>query len=384
MIIRYHQLDSYVRDDIRSLENKGHIAYIRYLLLKRMTINEIDAELARNGLAGASHQQYKRYFEHVLMPLLTKAKLAKYYKRYRETYKDASLSFDRTFSGSETDRISFIEIAKETETDAFFNKEFINFYKVANIPSDDHGKPLIANLKIDWADLLLHEKRHIIDGMLADGHSAASISEHLDTMYDIQLPKVKITQYAKSFMNTQRKDFERVIEGLEHEKNSIEEQIQYVRDNEDDFTIGERVSSISTLKSKKEQIDAQMKRLKGAHSNASYSQGALEFANIREMFSDVALRAHRRFKMMDERSEDSIVDPLSKLVGMMAKASDKIERMEEVMNQTTNQTVSEQMLEVVIPTLDRVEEEERKALELYQRTFAQPEEEEADIIGMED
>lgn len=384
MIVRYHQVDEAVRDHIRLLENKGHIAYIRYLLLQRTDVSKINAELARIGLSSAREYQYVAYFDEVLYPIIERLGLTKYYKQYKSKRADKVLTFAATFEKNDIHRTYFCELIKETETDAFFGKECVKYYGLNNVPTKDDGMPIITAPKEDWLDLLLHDKRHIIDGMLAEGHSSNSISKHFDAMYDIQLSKDAINNYSKSFMNVQRKDLEKVIEEVEKEKKTIQDQMEYVRSNEELFTIGERITAVSSLKGKLEQLDGQLRRLRSAHGNASYAQGVLEFSNMREMFSDIMLRTHRRYKMMDERTEDAIVDPLSKLINMMSKATDKIVGLESIMSETTKKSISEEMLEVVIPTLDRVEEEERNAMAEYREAFKFKDIENEDVMGMDD
>lgn len=392
MIIRYHQLDESERDDVRFFENKGHITYIRYMLLKRMSFDEINKELSRLGFSSAESIQYKKYFNAVLKPVIKNHGLSKYYKRYPDSNPNGMLFFSDDFKGKDGDKIKFCELIKETETETFFGEECVTFYgSQSSVPLKTDGKPIINRPEKGWSEILLHDKRYVIDGMLADGHQPSAVAKHLDMMYDIQVATPAIYAYSKSFMNTKRKDFELAIEGLENEKKMMLDQLDYVRKNDRLFTIGEKMSSISSLKAKLEQIDTQLKRLQGGYSEASYSQGVMEFSNMREIFSDVMVRTHRRFLTMDERTEDSIVDPLSKLINMMSKASEKIISLEEVMSATTKKTISEEMLEVVIPTLDRLEEEEKRAMAEYQDTFnvnniinAENNDDDDEVLGMED
>lgn len=370
MIIRYHQLEPSARDAVRALETKGHIAYIRYLLLSRTPLDQFNVELTRLGLSAGTAEQYAIYFSSVLYPMIGRYRLTHYYKPYLFHNKDTRLNFVTTFDNDDIARENFCKLIEETETNLFFSPEIIRYYGKDRIPKDENNKPLIEVMhKGDWADVLLHEKRHVIDGMLGDGHSAKNISKHLDEMYDITLSPLVITHYAKSFMNVQRRGLEEVIEEVNNERNLIDTQLEYVRNNQDLFTIGERVSAISTLKAKRQQLDDQLKRLQGAHSNASYSQGVIEYSDMREIFADVMLRTHRRYKLMDDRTEDTVIDPLSKLVGMMSKATEKMIGLDVAMMDTTKKTVSEEMLEVVLPTLDRVEEEERMSRENYLKSF---------------
>lgn len=383
MIIRYHQLDESVRDSVRALETKGHISYIRYLFLTRTPIEHFDVELTRLGLSVGTMEQYSVYFSHVLYPLIGRYRLTQYYKQYSYHKKDNKLTFVNTFENDDSAREAFCKLITETETVLFFAPEIVKYYGRNRIPTDGNGDPIIdISEKSDWADVLLHDKRHLIDGMLGNGFSAKNISKHLDEMYDITLSPLVITHYAKSFMNVRRKGLEDVIEEVNVERNLIEQQLDYVRKNQDMFTIGERVSAMATLKGKKEQLDDQIKRLQGAHSNASYGQGVVEYSHMREMFADVALRTHRRYTNMDSRTEDNVIDPLSKLVGMMAKAAEKMISLDIAMQDNTKKTISDEMIEVVLPTLDRVESEEKLAREKYMKAFQNPNgEENLEILG---
>lgn len=387
MIIRYHQLDETVRDSVRALEQKGHIPYIRYLFLTRTPLDQFDIELTRLGLSVGTMDQYAIYFSHVLYPMIGRYRLSHYYKPYLYHHKDTRLRFGETFGVDEIAREDFCRLVQETETNIFFSPEISKHYGKDRIPLGPEGHPVIDVIKDgDWADVLLHDKRHLIDGMISDGYSAKMISKHLFEMYDIELDPLVITHYAKSFMNIQRKGIEDIINEVNNERDLIDKQLEYIRNNKDLFTIGERISNMSTLKAKKEQLDAQLKRLQGAHNTASYSQGVLEYADIREKFADVIIRSHRRYTWMDGRTEDDVIDPLSKLVGMMAKASEKVLSLDVAMIDNTNKSIAEEMLEVTLPTLDRVDEEAKEARKQYFESFgySEPENEDNEILGDDD
>ena len=104
---------------------------------------------------------------------------------------------------------------------------------------------------------------------------------------------------------------------------------------------------------------------------------------MREMFTDVMTRAHKRFRDMDERTEDEVIVPLNSLVNMMAKATDKILGLDEIINQTSTKSISEEMLDVIMPTLERIEREERDAHFTYKNLEQKPESEDDEILGFD-
>lgn len=388
MIIKYNKFDEYTRNRIRFLENKGHIGYIRYLMLRRIPFTTISTELLSLGLSGADPVDYQLYFKNVMYPLLRDYKIANYYKNYLNDKEKERFSFDKTLSKSESHRKYFCECIKELEVDCFFSNEIHAFYRTKdNIPlSDKTGEPVISSEKMpDWTEMLNHPKRHVIDGMLVDGKTPAMISAYLDKTYDIQLPAGDIAQYGKVFFKTRRRDLERTIEDLENEKAKLQEGLDVIKKtSEDVMTIGEKTTATANIKQKISMLDAQIKRLSSHHSNAAFNEGVLEFANMREMFADVMIRSHKRFQMLDEKTEVEIVNPLNTVVSMMSRASDKIMSLEAAIKESTKRSVVDEMLEVVMPSLDRLEDEERRAREEYETTYGTKLKEDEEILGLDE
>jgi hypothetical protein len=340
--------------------------------MRRIPFGDIPAELMRLGLSSVPKEDLKLYFEKVLYPVLTECKLGKYYKPYLRGVTTGRLSVESTFESSEVDRQSFCLCLKHMEIDYFFSKEVIAFYGSASkVPTDDLGERIITTEKMpEWTDLLTHSKRHIIDGMLVDGKSPKSVSEHLDIAYDIQLPANHVSYYAKAFFKTKRRDLERTIDELETEKSHLESTLEQIRNtSETELSIGERTHAITITKSQIQELDLQIKRLTSHYSNAAYNEGILEFAQMREIFADVMIRTHRRYQRMDERTEDDVIQPLNQLVGMLDKSSKRIMELDEVVRETSKKSVVDEMLEVVMPSLERLEEEEKEARGEYQEVL---------------
>lgn len=391
MNVRYHQLQPDIRDIVRSIESKGHAPYIRALLLKRVPFSDINPELARLGLAGSDESHYHTYFVHVLLPLLHKFKLVKYYSRYERNQRVEPLSFDKTFKTQENDRISFCKLLMHTEANLFFSNE-IEAYYGSDMPLDEFGVSVFKVAKENNVmDVLLHERRHIIDGMLSQGYSPRMITQNLEDKYDVLISDLAVADYARSFMNIQRKSMEHAIEELYNEQEQLEKQVTEIKNN-DTYTMGEKTIMISTIKNKLMALDKQIKHAQGAHNAGSFAAGVLEYHHIREMFADITERTYVRFKRLDEKSEYNVIPRLAQLTGVLAKATEKIIQLDTVMNETHKKSINEEMLEVITPSLERLEEEELEArrafMELYAPTGIGDEElegqEEIEILGVDE
>lgn len=391
MLIRYSKFDEQTRDRIRALESRGHIGYIRYLLMRRWPLVKINGELMKLGLSWAEEDDMQLYFQTAMYPVIQQFKLESYYKSYRDRRFVEPLDFQVTFQRSETDRQRFCSCVAAMEIEFFFANEILKHYgHVDNIPKVN-GEPVVRIERTpDFTTVLNHPKRHIIEGMLIEGRTPKMISDHLDRSYDIQLPARDILLFASAFFKTKRRDLERTIDDLQDEIDKLRESINVIkRAPESNMTIGEKSTAIANATLKIEQLESTVKRLQGHHSHSAFNAGVLENAQIREMFADVMIRSHRRYVMMDERTEEEVVAPLKAIVDMMAKATEKIVAMDDRIAATTKKEISEEMLEVITPSLERVLEEEREAHRKYHEEFGGSpleafDEEEPEILGIDD
>lgn len=389
MIVKYNKVSPEHRSLIRSIESKSYVGYIRYLLLKRWPYERVRKELMRMGLAWNDQEDCEVYFQEVLYPLIQKFKVEKYYKKYRFGMKDETLMVGNTFGASEIDRIAFIDLVKMLEIEQFFAEEIVNFYGgMLNIPSHPQtGEPLIPRERpTDLLELLQNPRRHTIESLLVEGYTPKQISEHLFQRYDMEVTPLEIKTYAKSFFNVKRHDIQRLLDSLVDEKDALDEKLFEVkRRPPDDFSYGERFEIVSAISSKIRELNAMIKKLSGVHLGATFNAAVLEVTDIREMFKDVMVRAHRRYRELDERTEDEIVQPLNSIVNMMAKATDKIIGIDDVLNQKATKSINEEMLEVIMPTLDRIEKEEKEAMFLYKETTKSDDDEDDNdsIIGLD-
>lgn len=388
MIVHFNKITPENRSLIRSIESKAHVSYIRYLLLKRWSFERIRRELMRLGLAWNEKEDFEIYFQEVLFPVIKKHKLGKYYKKYSRELVDAPLTFSETFGNSEKDRVAFADLLNFMEVAQFFAEEIVEHYGTpANIPNHPStGDPIIPQEKpIDLVEILQNPRRYVIEHLLIEGYSPKQIELHLYQRYDMEVTSDEIKAYAKSFFNVKRQDVQRLLDTLQDEKDLLADRLLEVKNRpKSDFSVGERFEIISKMSEKNDELTKLINKLSSVHINSSYNAAVLEVTDMREMFSDVMTRAHKRFRDLDERTEDEIVGPLNSIVTMMAKATDKIMSIDDTLNQTSNKSVNEEMLEVIMPTLDRIEQEEREAHFSYRQMNKKSKEPDEDDVYEDD
>jgi len=371
LIISYKQIKTEDRDRIRSIESKPHIGYIRYLLCQRMAFHDIPKELMKLGFSPIEPGELYFYFRQVLFPILQKYQIQRYYFHYKVDRDSEILSISRTFGNAEDDRKAFCRCIPIFEIEFFFANEILNHYSGRTFPIDEQtGEPIIkVERTTALLDILQHAKRHIIDVMLADGKTPKHISAYLYKTFGVELEPKDISQYAGAFFKIKIREMERTIDDLQEEKEMLEHTLESIRGDTITFrSLSEKMSALGETKKKISELDSIIRRMQGHHSHHAYQAGILEYSQVREMFADVMLRTHKRFVDIDDtQPETDAVNFLATVVGMMSKATEKIVFLDDKLKETTKKSVSDEMLEVIMPTIERAEREEREALEAYQQ-----------------
>ncbi len=388
MILSYHKWSPEDRDRIRAIENKPHVGYIRYLLCQRMPFQRIGNELMKLGFSPVEPNELYFYFRQVIFPVFQKHNIQRYYYHYKIDRDTELLSFQNTFGQAEDDRKIFCRCIHMLEIEFFFANEILAYYNNVNFPVDpDTGLPIITIERTNaLTQVLQHPKRHVIETMLADGKTPKHISAYLDKTFGVELEPRDIHHYANAFFKIRRKDLERTIEDLQEEKEQLESSLSYIRTHEQEFgSLSERAAAIGETKKKINDLDTIIKRLQGHHTHHAYHAGVLEYANLREMFADVMLRTHKRFVDIDDtQPETDAVNYLSTVVGMMSKATEKILSIDEKTKENSKKSVSDEMLEVIMPSMERIEREEREAFQKYNKLHQEDDTSQHEVLGYED
>lgn len=389
MFVRYNNIDEDIRPAIRSLHEKAHIHYIRFLMLQRTPADEIERELLRLGLMTSPVHHYGLYFREVIYPSIVKRGLRAYYRNYLRGSEKATLNLE-TFGNDEDARVAFLKLTAECGVDYFFTHEAKSFYGYASIPTDASGEYIIESGSIpDWEQVLVHPKRFLIEDMLLDGRSPKMIADYFDERFNDDIDPQSIHFFAKTFFNVKRRDLETVIEALDEEFSQIQQSIRDIKNGKKKLTLGERNVAMGELRRRSETIKQQIKRMSGHFSRNAYVQGVLEATDMREMFQDVLQRAQRRMADADERSEVEANDAFAKMTNVMKIASERMLTIDTILANKSTKTVVEEMLEVVQPTMERIEQEQRDALDAAASIFknaggAEEDDEENAILGLDD
>lgn len=393
MIVTYSRFNASDRDRIRKIEQKGHVGYIRYLLLKRTDPDELNKELLRLSLSTVKTEDLWLYFELVLHPAIIESGMKVFYDRYRKKQPVKPLSL-YSFQQDETARIQYLSLFKKAGVDYFVVNEAKDYYGVTDLfPIDDTGEVVIMTDRVpDWERILNFERRYIIDGLLIDGKTPDMICDYFADVYgDDSLDPEGVQFYKLAFFNVTRQDLQKTITLLDEEMQDLEARLKDIRENRIEMTLSERSLVMNGIKQKTSHIREQIKRLSSHYSDISFSHGVLEASNLREMFADIAIRTHKRWVALDSRRDDSVADPLSKIFSMLDKSANQIKSLDDILVNRSKKTVAEEMLEVLNPSLDRIEEEQREDMKRFQAVHqkaaderTEPTEEGGDILGFDD
>lgn len=366
MIINYQKVPHDLRDDVRIVSEKGHAPYIIHLLLRRYSIENIPNELLKLNLSSVRPDQLKTFFRYVVLPTLETYELDKYYKVYSKKYKDTKLTITETFVDSDRDRRKFIEhIVVPMGCSVFFSNETRDFYS-GSIPVNPDGKKIIETYTDNWLDILSHAERYIIDNFLLEGRTPEEVSKHFeDTRNEIIDPEA-ITAYQHGFMNAELHNITNIIAQMESQIANIHETINNTKRDES-MSYGERSVIIGRLKSAEKELSGKLKKMKSLHNSGAFASATLEYINMRDILADILQRTHKRFVMMDARTDDDVVVSLSRLASTIDRMTNRIIEVDAVVSSVETRSITDEMLEVITPELDRIEEEERQAIAQYKR-----------------
>lgn len=365
MLVNYSQVPKDKRDAVRSVNEKGHVAYIIAMMLRRKPLKEIPGDLIKLNLTSNTVGQFKSFFDYALFPVIKEAGLEKYYKKYKDGIDVGGLTVRETFIHSEDDRLSFVkDVVVPTGTAIFFSEEVRSFYGFGGLPKLDDGSPIIDSYSVEWQDIIVHDRRHVIDNFLSEGRKPKQIVEYFQQIYNEILSEQGLTSYLEGFMNAQLYDISRLIEQLDQQVADINATIIAIKDSTD-MSLGEKTVRIKGLKNTERELRGKLKKMKSLHNSGAFGAATLEYANMRDILADILQRTHRRFVMMDSRTDDEVVSSLSQLVTMVTKTNAQIIHLDEVASGVETKSITEEMIEVTLPTLDRIEQEETEAIRRF-------------------
>jgi len=338
MKIDFTALDKSTTQAIRTIENKGHARYIRYLLAKRIPPTTIRKELARLALSAPSKEILTIYFVNVLWPLAGHFSLTQFYTEYYDrllkgTYeKDVTpvLNFDVSFGDDNSARMVFCSFLRELGIEEMWSREVTKYYGgVHNIPQDEEGNRIIkANVTRSVESVLTCPKRYVVDKLLLENVSPSRINKYLWEKYQIKLNDVDIYAYAKYFFNFTRRNVEEIIEQLTSELTSIKNDLEILETSES-YSLGDKLAISHQYESKVKFLDESIKELTSRYSDLAYNQGVSEQLEVEDIVKDIVLRGYKRLQFLDRYNDRDVVKPLTDVAKMVFTAVDKMQQIED-------------------------------------------------------
>lgn len=338
MIIDYTNFDKNVAAAVRSIESKGHVRYIRYLLSKRVPPTSIRKELARLSLSAPFREAFLIYFTNVLIPLIEQYGLSKYYESYykrlatgeHDKELSSTLSFEASFEDNHEDRIAFCGFIRELDIEDMWSKEIVRYYGgIHGIPQNAEGERIIKVVTPrNVENILTSPRKYVIDKLLLENIPAARIANYMWEKYQIKVSDGDIYTYSKYFFNFERRDIEILIEQLIAEKNSVSSDLEII-DNNEDLSLGDKAAITMQYENKIKFLNEIISELNAKYSDLTFRQAVDEKVNLETIVEDIIYRGYERFKLLDRARDRDVVKPITEISKMVFSAIDKKQQLED-------------------------------------------------------
>jgi hypothetical protein len=330
---------------VRSVENKGHVRYIKYLLSKRVPPLSIRKELSRLALASPEKATLSTYFTSILWPIIEECNLEDYYTDYlnrfingtREKGVSPILNFDVSFEDKHADRVAFCKFIREIGVEDMWSREITRYYGgVHNIPQDESGERIIkANVTRSVENILTCPRKFVIDKLILENVANTRICKYMWDKYQIKINDQDLSSYRKFFFNFERRSLEEIIEQLIAEQNSIKSDLEILETNAE-YSLGDKLAISSQYKHRLKFLDESIKDLNAKYSDVSYQQGVDDKLDIQGIVEDIVQRGYTRFKFLDRYRDRDVVRPLSDVSKILFSAIDKLAQLEEFKSKHDN------------------------------------------------
>lgn len=370
MDINYDLLDNKVKKTIENIENKPHVRYIRYLLMKRYSPTVIKSELSKLGLS-APHEKYLTvYYLAVLDPLIKKFGLGSSYASYknkllktnneRGSFMKDLLLFRIEFGDSPDYQQKFCALIRELDIEDCWVPEILKYYGIAaNVPLDNDGNRIIKSTSHRRTNekVLTYDKRYLIEKMILEGVPDTRIAAYFREKEKFPLFDYDITYYKKVFFNMRTYSIEEKIHLLETEATSLKNYMEDVK-RDIDIDLGEKVSITKQVEERIEEIKDNIKTMNMFFSEAAVRQMEQENQDFEALFLDVVNRGYTRFCQLDGYRDRDVVDPLVKVAKMMGYAHEKALEIQERKTTSKDKHSQGQIMELYRKRVDEAYSEQ--------------------------
>lgn len=386
MKINYECIDDKFKKTIKSIEDKPHVLYIRYLLSKRYSPIVIRKELQKLGLSAPHEPNLVAYYMIVLDPVIKALGVGKLYADYKNKLLRKNKRGDfaknilnyRIDLGQDLDmQVNFNKFVKEIDISELWLNEIYKFHgRATNMPVDENGKRILQTTSaLKTADkILLSPKRYIIDKLILENVPDARIAAYCKENIKLQINDYDVICYKKVFFNVRTNSVEDRIHALECEKNSLETLLSDIDESSEyaDIAMGEKVSLKRQTQQRLDELNDNIKTLNMMYSEFAFKSATQDQCDFETMFTDIVCRAYNRFTQLDNYKDRDIIDPLFKTAKIMSFAHDKVESIK--LSNTSNTINGDRHSNAVIMELygQRVDEIAKEQLELSQKALNDP------------
>lgn len=383
-LVDYSKIDSRVVGAIKAIEDKPHVRFIRYLLIKRFSPRVIKQELFSLGLSAPHEPNLVRYYLTVIDPMIKKLGLSPLYADYKNKIlsSEGKQSTPRGFSkdilnyrlhiGDNPDlQVAFCYLIKVLDIDILWSDEIFKFHgSLERMPTDRTGKRIIdpKTVKRLPDKIVGCPQRKIIDKLILENVPDSRIARYCKENLRIPVYEYDVHMYKKIFFNVKHREIDEKIDALEVEKESLKNFL-YDLDNTaiyKDIEMGEKNLLRKQAQERMSELDENIQTLSVMFNDLTAKVAQNDLSDCESIFTDILARGYNRFVSLDQYSDRDVVDCLVKSFKIVASAHDKLEAIK-MSKSAGDKHVNMNIMELQRRRLEEIDKEEReranKALE---------------------
>lgn len=337
--IDYASMSGELAHSIRSVEDRPHVLYIRYLLTKCAAPSTIHRDLMGLSLSAPTEEGLRRYWEVVCMPEVKRFGLTKIYQGYftKMARPQKPHSFDRLSFKLQVAKYPklitpFCLFVRELGVGDFWVREIVRGISGAGsgsgsadaIPRDERGVPILEYTEASgYQSVLACGKRELVERCLLEGMSARRASEFLRVNHRLELHPKAIASYQRYFFNVRRRALEETLDGLRLDLEALDEEIAALEADDSEDDLSARMTKLSSLNVRRQSLRSMIRDATMNYSEDSFHQGTAETMDTAEMFQEIVRRSYRRFLYMDQFKTPEAGKSLYEIVRTMDMAAER-------------------------------------------------------------
>lgn len=334
---------------VKSIEQKPHRLYIRYLLTKKWSPNQIIADLKQLGLSSPIEAGLIKYYKALIRPIIRKHKLGFLYQDFDNYIADREgpqngvrppreISFRIDVGNNIDTQIAFLRLIGDLGVaDLWQNELFIFYGKKESVPTDpETGKSLIGSFlsgSMPW-DIVNSPHRYVIDELILEGVSAPRIKEYMSKNHKLKLHTDEIRMYKIAFFSIETSDIKDSLLLLEAEKQNVLHHIKSIDANlrrvdqgiSVDETVPEMLVKKKALYTRVSDLESSIKMLQSKFSEKAAGLRSAKTKSHAQMIEEMVEKTYAKFSHFSNYEDRDAVNPMYKLTRMMGLSLEMLEK----------------------------------------------------------